>query len=660
MNKKKAHSPKTMTGMIRISQRGTGYFRLPKTDTPEGQRPAATDAEISFNDLGTALHGDIVEVAISGKGRNGPTAKVLSIKKRSKRGFAGELIMKKTESLLKPSDPRMYVEISIPEKFRNGAKPGDKIFVKIIKWTSMEHVPLGEVVKVLGKAGEHEAEMQGIILERGFDSSFPADVERDAEKLKKEGIHEDEIKRRRDMRGITTFTIDPEDAKDFDDALSFQKLENGKLEIGIHIADVSHYVRPGTALDREAIERATSVYLVDRTIPMLPEVLSNDLCSLNPNEDKLAMSAIFEMDMEGNISKEWFGKTIINSDKRFSYEGAQKVLDDKSGIFYEELDIMNKIAKKLTNERIKDGAILMETDEVKFKLDKFGKPLSVYIKQRGDTNKLIEEFMLLANRRVAKWGAQDSDKKDRVFIYRIHDEPDKEKIKALKAYLKLLGFDLRDKNGRVAPHEFNKLFKELEGRDERDTIQSVVIRSMQKAVYSTKNLGHYGLAFEFYTHFTSPIRRYPDIIAHRLLETYLQGVKLPKEKMAFYQEQAEHSSLREVEAAEAERASIKYKQIEYMAERIGNIMDGVVTGITEFGMYIAEKTTRAEGLVKLRDMTDDYYTYDSAKFVLRGQKTGRMIRIGDNLKIKVKSADVERQQIDYVLVPETIDGQSKK
>lgn len=660
MHKKDTNSAKTLTGMIRVSQKGTGYFRLPKVPSEPGKKPAPTDAEIATADLGTALHGDTVKVILGKSGRFGPTAKVLEILRRSKRGFAGELIEKKGEMVLKPSDPRMYTQISIPEKSMNGAKLGDKIFVKIIRWTDMSQTPLGEVVKVLGRAGEHEAEMQGIILERGFDSSFPPEVERDAEILKEEGISEEEIKSRRDMRGVTTFTIDPEDAKDFDDALSFQKLPNGNIEVGVHIADVSHYVRPNTNLDREAIERATSVYLVDRTIPMLPEILSNDLCSLNPGVDKLAMSAIFELDMTGNVHKEWFGKTIINSDKRFSYESAQKVLDEKAGTFWEELNTLNTIAKELTKKRIKEGAILMETDEVKFKLDDMGRPVSVYIKQRGDTNKLIEEFMLLANKRVAMWGSKDTDNKDRVFVYRIHDEPDKEKIKSLKEYLKLLGFDLHDKNGRVAPHEFNKLFRELEGREERDTIQSVVIRSMQKAIYSTKNIGHYGLAFEFYTHFTSPIRRYPDVIAHRLLQSYIEGVKIPKEKMAFYQELCEHSSLREVEAAEAERASIKYKQIEYMAERIGEIMDGVVTSITEFGMYVAEKTTRAEGMVRLRDIGDDFFTYDATKFVLRGQKTGKIIRIGDNIKIKVKSADVEKQQIDYVVIPETPNGTTEK
>ncbi len=635
---------KSLTGIIRVSQRGTGYFRLPDQ--------AANDAEISYDDLGTALHGDTVSVTITGgKTRDGgPRAKVLKVIKRAKRGFAGELIQAGKAYALKASDPRMYTRIQIPKKDIGQAKVGDKIFVTLTAWNNMRTAPLGKVARVLGRAGEHEAEMQGIILERGFETGFPKEVEEEAEKVKRAGISPAELKRRRDMRNVTTFTIDPEDAKDFDDALSFRTLANNHVEIGIHIADVSHYVLPGTALDKEALERATSVYLVDRTIPMLPEILSNDLCSLNPNEDKLAMSAIFEMDMGGNIMKEWFGKTIINSNKRFTYESAQRVLDDGHGEFFQELDTLNHLAKKLNAERIKAGAILMETDEVKFKLDATGKPISVFIKVRGDTNKLIEEFMLLANRRVAKWGGKNREGKDRVFIYRIHDEPDKEKIKTLKEYLKLLGFDLAEKNGVVKAHELNRLFKDLEGRAERDTIQSTVIRSMQKAVYSTKNLGHYGLAFEFYTHFTSPIRRYPDIIAHRLLMDYLEGRIIPNDKMAYYQHLAEHSSMREVEAAEAERASIKYKQLEYLHERIGEEFDGVITGINDWGMYVAELSTRAEGIIRLRDITMDRYTFEEKKLMLVGEKTGKIMRIGDHLKIRVKMVDIEKQQIDYSLV----------
>lgn len=662
MHKKAKDSPRptTITGTIRVSQRGTGYFRLPITP----KYPKSVDAEVSFDDLGTALHGDTVKVSIiGGKTRDGaPRAKVLQIIKRGKRGYAGELVKSGHELVLKATDPRMYTQISIPKKFIGEAKVGDKIFVMLVKWENMRTTPLGRVERVLGRAGEHEAEMQGIILERGFESEFPKEVEREAEKIKHTSLSDAEIKRRRDMRDITTFTIDPEDAKDFDDALSFRKISDNRFEIGIHIADVSHYVIPGTELDREALERATSVYLVDRTIPMLPEILSNDLCSLNPNEDKLAMSAVFEIDAHGKVLKEWFGKTIINSNKRFTYENAQKVLDDGAGEFFYELDTLNKIAKVLNKERIKAGAILMETDEVKFQLDEMGKPISVYIKVRGDTNKLIEEFMLLANRRVAKYGGKDKEGRDRVFIYRIHDQPDKEKIKMLKEYLKLLGFDLNENKGVVKAHELNRLFRDLEGRAERDTIQTTVIRSMSKAIYSTKNLGHYGLAFEFYTHFTSPIRRYPDIIAHRLLMEYLNGVKIPRDHMAKYQKMSEHCSMREVEAAEAERSSVKWKQLEYMSERIGETFDAIVTSITEFGMYASEKTTKSDGLIRLRDITDDIYQYDERKMMLVGKKSGKIIRIGDNLKVIVKSVDLERQQIDYVLAPEktNINGTDKK
>lgn len=634
---------KTYIGTIRVSQRGTGYLSLIEENA---------SAEIAFKDLGTALHGDTVKISlIGGKTRDDNfKAKVTEIRKRAKHGFSGMLIKDGKDFALKATDPRMYVKILIPKNKTNGAKVGDKIFVKITKWTDMQREPLGQVKKVLGSVGDNEAEMQGIILERGFESSFPPSVDAEAKKMKGVPISEKEIANRRDMRNITTFTIDPEDAKDFDDALSFKKLSSGNFEVGIHIADVSHYVRPGSILDKEALDRATSVYLVDRTIPMLPEVISNDLCSLNPNEDKLTMSAIFEIDIRGDIQKQWFGKTIINSNKRFSYEGAQKVLDDKSGEFFEELDTLNKIAKSLNAKRIKDGAILMETDEVKFKLDKNGKPISVFIKTRGDTNKLIEEFMLLANRRVAKFGSKTSNNKDRVFIYRVHDEPNKEKIETLIEYLKLLGFNLKSHKGVVKPEEFNRLFQELEERPERDSIQSSVIRSMQKAMYSTKNIGHYGLAFEFYTHFTSPIRRYPDIIAHRLLLDYLNGKKIPNEQAAKYEKMATHCSMREVEAAEAERASIKYKQLEYMMERVGQDFDGVITGITDWGIYVAEKTTRAEGVIRLCDVTESNFICDDKKMMLKDKDTDKILRVGDDLRIKLKNVNFEKQQIDYLLI----------
>lgn len=625
---------KTLIGNLRLSFKGTGYIK--------NTEKIGEDIEIRFENLNTATNGDTVKVLITGTGKG----KVLEIIKRSKRGFSGEIKKDKHGFYLKPSDAKMYSPIELPKENLMGAKIGDKVFVTILKW-SQGKMPLGKVSKILGKVGEHEAEMQGIILERGFDSSFPENIEREALKLKNNKISDSEIKKRKDLRKITTFTIDPDDAKDFDDALSFREIKKGVYEIGIHIADVSYYVRPNSVLDKEALERATSVYLVDRTIPMLPEVLSNDLCSLNPREDKLCFSAVFEIDINGQITREWFGRTIINSDKRFTYEEAQEILDKGNGLFFEELNILNTIAKKLNEQRIASGAITMETEEVKFKLDDQGKPISVKIKKRGDTNKLIEEFMLLANKRVAMYGSKDDLKKERVFIYRIHNEPDKAKIKDLREYLKLLGYSLNERRGSIPPEEFNRLFKELEGKNEKDTVQSVVIRSMQKAIYSTKNLGHYGLAFPFYTHFTSPIRRYPDIIAHRLMEDYLNGRQIVKEKASFYEKMAIHCTEREIEAAEAERSSVKYKQVEYMSSKIGEEFDGIVTGINEWVVYVSEKTTHTEGIIKIRDFFDGSYTYDVKKMMLVSKNSSKIIRIGEEIKIKVKSVDVERQNIEY-------------
>ncbi len=641
MKQKQNNSKMEKTGQIRISQRGVGFM---KGDTKEG-------IEIPAGFLDLALNGDTVKVVITSKRKGGPEiGEVIEIVKRAKKGFSGKIIQEEGQLFLEASDSRMPFNILIQEKDANGAKVGDKVFVTITKWTSRKKIPMGQVEKVLGRHGEHNAEMEGIILEKGFESSFPASVEKEAKKIKEEG-YAHEAEKRRDMRGTTTFTIDPFDAKDFDDALSFKKIDDNRFEVGIHIADVSFFVRKGTELDREALDRATSVYLVDRTIPMLPEILSNDLCSLNEKEDKLAFSSIFELDTKGNVLKEWFGRTVINSDKRFTYEEAQDVLNAGKGLFFEELNTLNKMAKELTKARIKDGALLMEQDEVKFKLDEKGVPIDVYTKTRQDTNKMIEEFMLLSNRRVATFGTFDSQKKERIFIYRIHDNPDKEKIKNVVAYLKLLGYEIPIQKGYVDPREFNKLFAKLEGKSEKETVQSVVIRSMQKAIYSTKNVsGHYGLAFKYYTHFTSPIRRYPDIIAHRILQTYLQGETIPKEKREYYEKMAQHSSERERDAQEAERSSIKYKQVEYMSTRIGQNFVGIVSGITDWGIYVAEEKSRAEGMIKLRDLTSDYYTYDEKKMLVSGKKSKQIIRIGDKLNIKVKKANIDEGVIDYELV----------
>ena len=654
--KRKNKKINEIEGVISISSKGIGYVKTKE------QKYKDTPIEIGHGFLNTALHGDTVRVllhpvrSLQGQTRErsrsrtfpGPiTGEVTEIISRSKAGFAGVLEIEQGVYFLSPSDTRMYTDIIIPKDKLNGAKAGQKVFGIIISWKDPQKAPEGEINKILGKPGENNAEMQGIALEKGFRSDFPPEVEKEAEKLKTHSDIEKEIKKRRDFRQILTFTIDPEDAKDFDDALSFIELGHDRYEIGVHIADVSHYVRPATSLDREASKRGTSVYLVDRTIPMLPETLSNNLCSLNPKEDKLTMSAVFEMDKEGRVHKEWFGKTIINSNKRFTYEEAQKVLDNEGGPYFHELRILNDIAKKLTKKRFEYGAVSLDQEEVKFELDKKGVPIKVFKKVRGDANKLIEEFMLLANRKVAEFIAKGNDK---VFVYRIHDLPNKEKMADLIFFLKKLGYRLPHKAGLVSSASINDLILRLEGREEKDTIQTAIIRSMAKAIYSTKNIGHYGLAFKYYTHFTSPIRRYPDIVVHRLTEHYLAKKHISKEKWHEYEIISNFSSQREKEAQEAERASIKYKQVEYMSYRIGEVYNGVITGVTDFGIFVEEKETKCEGLVRLKDLTDDFYILNEKEMMIIGQRHRKKYRVGDKVKIKVTDANINKKNIDYVFV----------
>lgn len=627
-------------GTISISGKGMGYVR---------NKEMKDSVEVSHEHLNRALQGDMVKIRLLPEKENKPMqGEVLEIIMRSKAGFSGVLEQENGVYFLVPSDIKMYTDIIIPKDKLGGAKVGQKVFGIITDWPNPEKAPTGEITKVLGMPRENEAEMQAIALEKGFVSGFPEEVEKEANDLEKTNhVTPEEVKKRRDLRGITTFTIDPEDAKDFDDALSFQELPNNNFEIGIHIADVSHYVTPSSYLDKEAIKRGTSVYLVDRTIPMLPEAISNDLCSLKPDEDKLTMSAIFEMNKNGDVLKEWFGKTIIHSVKRFTYEGAQKVLDDKAGPYQYELETLNNIAKKLTAKRFEKGAISMEQEEVKFKLDPNGVPIEVYKKIRGDTNKLIEEFMLLANQRVAEFISKGNDK---VFVYRIHDEPDKDRIADLINFLKKLGYPLKMQGDSVSSYSLNKLLESLEGKEEKDTIQTAVIRSMAKAIYSTKNIGHYGLAFEYYTHFTSPIRRYPDVVVHRLLQDFLHGKEISPEFSHEYDMISTYSSQREKEASEAERASIKYKQVEYMSMRIGQTYDGVITGVSEWGVFVEEKETKCEGMIRLKDLGDDYFELNEKEMAVVGQKTHKKFRIGDKLKIKVRDANLTKKVIDYVLV----------
>jgi ribonuclease R len=530
--------------------------------------------------------------------------------------------------------------------------------VKIIDWNTLS----GEIVKVIGAKGENNTEMEAIVLERGFRVEFPPQVEREAEKIKNEykNHFNDELKNRRDMRGTPTMTIDPADAKDFDDAISYVDNGDGTYEIGVHIADVSHFVTPGTDLDAEAEKRGTSVYLVDRTIPMLPEILSNDLCSINPNEDKYTFSAVFKLDDSGKVLEEWFGRTVIHSDKRFTYEEAMDVIDGKKdGPFQRELRKLNEIAKKLEKAKQNNGAINFEKDEVKFVLDEKGKPISVYVKHRLDTHKLVEEYMLLANRAVAKhiFMSQNHGNKSlpagrqgKQSVYRIHDRPDKERIMELATFLKALGFDLKNKDGEVTSKDINKLLKEVEGTPNEELIKTATIRSMAKAVYSTKNIGHFGLAFAYYTHFTSPIRRYPDLMVHRFLEREIKGGKIEENEYQKYENICLQNSELEKRAADAERASVKYKQVEYMLERVGQEFMGTITGVSEWGVYIEENETKCEGMIKLKELGDDFWQLDEKNYAVKGQSSGKKYTLGDVVKFKVMGADMERRVLDYKLV----------
>lgn len=650
----------TYEGPITIIKTGKGFFSID---------PDQDDLFIPGENLGGAFPGDTVKVVISGEdtdprtGKKKRTGKVVEVTHRSRETFVGTLAQGGPDFgeasighvMLIPDWKKMYV----PFVVKGDSLPlGQKVLIRYQGWSATQPYPWGTLEEIIGPAGVHETEMRAIALSGGFHSNFPPGVVAEAEKLEKTGhaelssVAEEEIKAgtRRDFRGVTTFTIDPADAKDFDDALSVRTLPNGNTEVGVHIADVSHFVRPGTPFDDEARNRATSVYLVDRTIPMLPEVLSNDLCSLNPNQDRLAVSAVFELDENAGIVSRSFGPTVIHSDKRFAYEEAQEVLDTNEGPMLEELLTLRTLAWKIRDRRVKNGAIAFDTPEVKIKLDETGKPIAVLLKERKDTNLLIEDFMLLANVAVAEFLTEEMKKANLTgaTIYRVHDKPDGDRIETLGQFLKVLGYHLEmGAGGQVKGEAINDLLKQVEGKPEEYLIKVATLRSMSKAVYSTKNGGHFGLAFASYTHFTSPIRRYPDLIIHRLVKHYTVKAPFGKEAIAELDSLATHSSEREVSATEAERDSIKMKQVEFLSERIGEEFDAVISGVSDRGLYVELKETRAEGMIRIRDVGDDFYTYDEKRYRIVGERTKKEYALGDPIKVKLLAARIAEKELDF-------------
>jgi ribonuclease R len=604
------------------------------------------DVYINGRDLGSAVDGDTVQIIISAT-RHGehPEGRVTKVVRRNRSRFVGRVELSTNFAFVIADARKIHTDFFIYPENINGARSGDKVIIEVTSWAENDRKPEAKVVEILGKAGENEAEIHSIMAEFELPFRFPVPVLRESEKIP-EGITDEEIKKRWDFRNVTTFTIDPEDAKDFDDALSFQKLENGNYEIGIHIADVTHYIAPNSILDQEAFDRATSVYLVDRTVPMLPERLSNELCSLRPREDKLTFAAVFEMDEKGKIKKEWFGRTIIHSNVRFSYEEAQLILEMGQGVLAEELRILNDIAKKLRKERFSKGAVNFETTEVKFKLDEKGKPLAVIPKVRKDAHKLIEEFMLLANKQVATFVYNHKKGKEKnTFVYRIHDFPDPEKVKDFSIFARQFGHKMNIDENSISS-SLNKLMSEIEGKPEQNILEQLAIRTMAKAKYSTDVKGHFGLAFTHYTHFTSPIRRYPDMMVHRMLQHYLdEGKHLNKNE---YEDKCVHSSEREKRAADAERASIKYKQVEFMALAEKKPYEGLISGVTEWGIYVEIVETKCEGMIRLADMTDDFYEFDEKNYRLVGRRKRKVFTLGDKVNVRVKKTDIDKRLIDLV------------
>ncbi len=599
---------------------------------------------------GHAMHGDKVKISLTAKRKGRKVeGEVIEIIERAKETFVGILKVEKFYAFLLTEDRTLANDIFIPRDMLKGGKNGDKAVVKVIEWPQDAKNPIGKVVDILGQAGDNNTEMHAILAEFGLPYVYPKVVEAAADKIS-DVITLEDYAEREDFRGVTTFTIDPKDAKDFDDALSIRPLKPGLWEVGVHIADVTHYVKEGSCIDKEAEKRATSVYLVDRTIPMLPERLCNLLCSLRPNEEKLAYSAIFEMNDKAEVKNARIAKTVIKSDRRFTYEEAQGIIETGAGEFKEEILKLNELAQILRKNRMASGAVDFDRVEVRFEIDEKGKPLSVYFKESKEANKLIEEFMLLANRTVAECiGKVPKNKKAKVFPYRIHDLPDPDKLENLNWFVNRFGYKIRTSGSKSeVSKSLNKLLSDIRGKKEQNLVEMVSLKAMQKAKYSTHNIGHYGLAFDYYTHFTSPIRRFPDMMVHRLLARYLAGGRTAMESK--YEELCEHSSAMEQIAANAERASIKYKQVEFMGERMGQEFEGTISGVTEWGLYVEINENKCEGMIPMRELDDDYYDFDEKAYCLTGRRYHKKYSLGDSVRIKVVRANLEKKQLDFALV----------
>ncbi|GGD80317.1 ribonuclease R [Planktosalinus lacus] len=642
------------TGKLDMTTRGQGYVVV------EGLED---DVFVSNKNINKAFNGDEVEVYIYKRRKNSKLeGEITNILKRNKTEFVGVIDIQQKFAFVSTADGKMYTDIFVSKDKIGNAQQGDKVLVRMDEWPEKADSPFGTVIKVLGKPGEHNTEIHSILAQYGLPHDFAPEIEKFAENIDTK-IHPEEVKKRRDMRKVLTFTIDPADAKDFDDALSFQVLENGNYEVGIHIADVSHYLQPNTILDDEAYERATSVYLVDRVVPMLPEVLSNFACSLRPNEEKFTFSAVFEINEKAQIKNEWFGRTVTLSDARFAYEEAQQIIETGKGEISAEFSLtgktyhaketivdavktLNKLAKTMRRKRMQNGAISFDKVEVKFKLDEENNPTGVYFKESKEANHLIEEFMLLANKKVAEFIGKQTPKK--TFVYRVHDEPNDEKLSALEGIIKRFGYKINTRDRKTTNASLNKLLVDVKGKKEQNLIDTLAIRTMSKAEYSTQNIGHYGLAFDYYSHFTSPIRRYPDVMVHRLLQIYLDGKPTQKEEV--YEEKCRHSSDMEGLATSAERDSIKYMQVKYMVDHKDEQFLGVISGVTEWGIYVEIIENKCEGMVSLRELRDDHYTFDRDQYAVVGSKTKKVYQLGDEVFVKVKQADLVKKQLDFTLI----------